>query len=367
MSDLKEKPVKGPGQPAMPGGELGRRRERQAPSLFGPVVLIAIGLFFLLNNIGLLPVVQFNWVAALQLWPLFLILLGINLLVRQAPSPVGGFLSALVGITAVAIFGYVLLFSEDNSQLARWGLNVTPAEVKTEQIAFSAAGLQSAEIDLSLGASRVMLFPLEDSPNLIEGQVSYLGELEFEAQTTGSRATVLLRDKSVGLFWLNPVNWGSLNLEPWELGLNPSIPLDLRLRIGAGSTNFDLNGLLLSGLSINGGAGSMVLLLPNGDYNARVDVGAGSTRVTLAENGQQRIELDGGAGSLTLLLPPGREARVEVSSGAGSLNLERNRFTQVQGSSNKEGVWQTSGYRGAEDPLDVKIDIGAGSVTIREP
>lgn len=367
--NFKEKMEKEAPRPASGGGESSqaRRPSKQAPSLFGPIVLIAIGLFFLLNNIGLLPAVQFNWVAALQLWPLFLILLGINLIVRQAPAPVGGFLSALVGVTAVVIFGYVLLFAEDNPRLARWGLNLPTAEAKTEQIAFSADGLQSANIDLSLGASRVMLFPLEDSPNLIEGQVSYLGELEFETQVIGSRATVSLRDRSVGLFWLNPANWGSLNLEPWEIGLNPSVPLDLRLRIGAGSTNFDLNGLTLSGLSVNGGAGSLVLLLPDGDYNTRVDVGAGSTRITLPENGRQRVEIDGGAGSLTLLLPPGREARIEVDSGAGSLNLDRNRFTQVQGRSEREGVWETAGYQRADDPLDIKIDIGAGSVTVRQP
>ncbi len=369
--NFKEKVEKETPHPASGGGEPGqaRRAGKQAPSLFGPIVLIAIGLFFLLNNLGVLPVAQFNWVAAFQLWPLFLILVGVNLIVRQAPSPVGGFLSALVGITAVAIFGYVLLFGEDNPRLARFGLNVPAAEAKTEQIVFSAAGLQSAEIALFPRPARVVLFALEDSPNLIEGQVSYYGDLAFNTQVDGGRAQVSLRDRdrSGGLIWLNPASWGSFALEPWELGLNPGVPLDLKLNIGAGSSDLNLAGLTLNSLLVDGGAGSIVLVLADGDYNTRVDVGAGSTRITLAENGRQQVEIDGGAGSLTLLLPPGREARIEVDKGAGSLNLDRTRFTQVQGRSDKEGIWETAGYQRADDPLDIKIDIGAGSVTVRQP
>lgn len=367
--NFKEKAEKETPRPASGGGESSqaRRRGKQAPSLFGPIVLIAIGLFFLLNNLGVLPAVQFNWATALQLWPLFLILLGLNLIVRQAPSPVGGFLSAMVGITAVAIFGYVLLFSEDNPWLAQLGLNTTPAEATTEQLAFSAAGVQSAEVDLSLGAARVTIFPLEDNSNLLEGQVSYLGDLDFNAQVEDSQATVTLQDQGMGLFWLNPANWGSFNLDPWEIGLNPNVPLDLKLSIGAGSSDLNLAGLMLRSLAIHGGAGSMVLHLPDGDYRAMVDIGAGSTRITLAENGRQQIEIDGGAGGLTLLLPPGREARIEVDKGAGGLNLDRARFTQVQGRSDKEGVWETAGYQSADDPLDIKIDIGAGSVNVRQP
>jgi hypothetical protein len=343
------------------------RSKKQAPSLFGPIVLIAVGVFLLLGNLGMLTVEQLNWQAALQLWPLFLILLGVNLIVRQAPSPVGGFLSALVGITAVAIFGYVLLFGEDNPRLARFGLNTPLVEAQTEQVAFSAAGVQSAEVDLWLGSPRARVFALEDNPNLIEGQVSYVGDLLFKTETNGSKAIVSLRDSNAGFWWLNPANWTTLNLEPWEIGLNGSVPLNLRLRVGAGSTDFDLSDLSLSNLKVEGGAGSMVMALPNGEYEAVVDVGAGSTRVTLAENGRQQVEFDGGAGSLTLLLPPGREARIEVRSGAGSLNLQSEGFTQVRGNSNKEGVWETSGYQRADDPLIIKIDIGAGSVTVREP
>jgi hypothetical protein len=92
-------------------------KNRRSHSLFGPIVLIAIGVFFLLVNLGIIQDYSFNWTAVLQLWPLFLILIGVNIIVKQAPPPVGSLLSALVGLTALAIFGYVLLFSDDNPML----------------------------------------------------------------------------------------------------------------------------------------------------------------------------------------------------------------------------------------------------------
>nr|MBP6806228.1 hypothetical protein [Chloroflexota bacterium] len=96
-------------------------------------------------------------------------------------------------------------------------------------------------------------------------------------------------------------------------------------------------------------------------------VSAGSTQVALPQNGRQRIEINGGAGSLTLLLPAGREARVSVNGGLGSFNLNGRRFTQISGNEPDEGVWETEGYKTSANPLDVTIDVSAGSVTIREP
>ena len=101
-------------------------RRRHSPSLFGPIVLIAIGVFFLLVNLGVIQEYSFNWSGVFQLWPLFLILIGLNIIVKHAPQPLGGLLSAFVGLVAIGIFGYVLLFGEDNATLNRFGIINTP-------------------------------------------------------------------------------------------------------------------------------------------------------------------------------------------------------------------------------------------------
>ncbi len=52
-------------------------RERRPNSLFGPIVLIAIGLFFLLNQTNMLT--DLYWLDVLRLWPLLLVFLGLNM------------------------------------------------------------------------------------------------------------------------------------------------------------------------------------------------------------------------------------------------------------------------------------------------
>lgn len=341
---------------------------RRRNSFFGPIVLIAIGVYFLLANLGYIPG-SINWWAALQLWPLALILLGLNVIVRQAPGPLGGFLSALVGLAAVAVFGYVLFFSEDNALLNRFGIEPTlPTEVKTEPIEMSADGVETAVITLDLGMPATDVYALKDSGNLIEGQVSYLGDLVFDTNLSGSQATVRLDDNfSIsGLNFLNPANWGNFNMDRWQIGLNPDVATDLTVDVSAGTASLDLRDLTLTDLTLDGGAGSMEAWLPGGDYDAMLDVSAGSTKMTLPGYGRQEIEVDGGAGSLTLYLPPGVETRVEVNGGAGSFSLNEDRFRQISGDERDEGVWQTDGYNNDQDGLDLFIDVSAGSVRIED-
>ncbi len=345
----------------------GGPQRRQNPSLFGPIVLIAIGGYFLLRNLGMLPETAWNWTAVLQLWPLWLIFLGVNVLVRQAPRPVGGFLSALVGLTAVATVGYVLLFSEDNALLRRLGVAEAP-NMRVETISYAPEDVNAARIVIDLGLPSADVFALEDNPALIEGQVSYFGSLTFDTAQEGGLATVTLNsdDGSGWLWFANPVNWGNTAVEKWQLGLNPNVETDLRLSVGAGSANLDLSQLTLSNLELDGGAGSTDLRLPGGDFETQLDASAGSLEVWLGANGRQRIDVDGSAGSMTFYLPEGLEARVQVNDGAGRFTIDRSRFTLVSGREGDDGVWETAAYRpGADNSVELLIDVGAGSVRIR--
>lgn len=341
-------------------------RRRRSPSLFGPIVLIAIGVFFLLSNLGFIQDYSFNWAGVFQLWPLFLILIGLNIIVKQAPQPLGGFLSALVGLTAILIFGYVLLFGEDNAKLNRFGISNSPAEFTTEQVNYAPGDIETAVIEIDFGAVGGDVAALVDNNALIAGQVAYVGDLIFNTNTSGNHADVFLTEKNEGWTWLNPANW-DLGDESsrWQLGINPDVETELRLKSGAGSVNYDLAGLTVNYLNIDGGAGSATVTLPKGTYDVDYDQGAGSLKMTLPENGRQTIKLDSGAGSITLYLPKEMAAQVEIDSGAGSFNPD-SRFTQISGDDNDDGIWETEDYENADNRVELIIDQGAGSVTIRE-
>lgn len=341
--------------------EFPRANRRYTPSLFGPIVLIALGVYFLLSNLGLVS--GLNWMAALQLWPLLLIFIGLNVIVRQAPGRLGALLSALVGLLTVAVFGYVLLFGADTPLFNRLGVT-SQGEVQTEAIAFAADDVSSAVINIDFGFPSTEVYALEDSPNLIEGTVAYAGNLIFNHQVNNGRATVTLRTRDGNLGFLNPAAWGEDRR--WQIGLNPTVETDLTFNMGAGSARLDLSQLTLSHLDIDGGAGSVELMLPGGDYDVVYDVGAGSSQITLPADGRHTIEIDGGAGSINLSLPSTMEARVEIDSGLGSFSVDSRRLPQMRGDSEREGIWETPGYDDAPNRVHLLIDIGLGSVRVSE-
>jgi hypothetical protein len=346
--------------------EIRRRR----PSFFGPIVLIAVGVFFLLYNLNVISGFKIDWIMLVRLWPLWLIFIGVNVIVRQIPGAVGSLLSAMVGLLAVAVFGYVLLFAEDNAMLNRLQSSGN-MEVQTEAIRYGAEDVDSAAINIELSSAGADLYALEDSDQLIEGTVSYTGELIFNTSVSGGRANIDLDTTSAsneGFFFLNPTNWISLGEQDrWQIGLSPDVETELRVDISSGSANLDLSEALLSRLDLDGGSGSLTLSLPGGDYSVDHNAGSGSTRMTLAQNGRQEINVEGGSGSMTFDVPAGMEARVEVQGGSGGFSVDRDQFMQVSGDQNDEGVWETAGYDDAPDRVNLIIDIGSGSVRIRQP
>ena len=112
-----------------------REYKQRGSSMFGPIVLIAVGAVWLLSNFNLLP--PLNWSSVIRLWPLLLIFGGLNMIVRQAPRPFGGLLSALIGLIAVGVFASVLLFGQSFSFLERRSADI----IRNEPVAVESAGI----------------------------------------------------------------------------------------------------------------------------------------------------------------------------------------------------------------------------------
>jgi len=330
---------------------------RRQPSLFGPIFLIALGLFFLFNELN--PLTDLHWGDLLRLWPLFLIFLGLNLLVLQAPRPLGTLLSGGVALTAVAVTGYILLVGLPGSgglfDLEGW---------QTREISYSAGGLTSAVVDLELGPPGAKVYALEDSNDLIAGTVIYRDDLRFDQSSDGGRATVRLAPAG-GRAWLWLPEWlgggDPDGDERWDLGLKPDVPLSLSLTAAAGSSELDLSALTLEELTVNVAAGEANLFLPDGEYDVEMETNAGTTTVTLPEAGEQTIEVGVNAGSVVLELPAGREARVEVDQALGTFNPGNADLRRL----GTEDVWQTAGYEESAEPVTIILHISVGSVTLR--
>ncbi|MEM7348099.1 MAG: DUF5668 domain-containing protein [Chloroflexota bacterium] len=323
-----------------------------------PFLLILFGVFFLLRNLGTLP--DANWGALFQLWPLGLILLGLNLVAQNGPRALRGPLSFLLTITAVSIAVFVLFFSEDNALLARLGIRTTPVEMMSETISFDPQDISQAEVELNLSSMGGDIYALEPNGDLINGEVFFSDRLIFEAEETNDgEAKVLLDTNNFGTF-----NWNQIGEDQrWQIGLNPRTPLDLLINSGSGSIDLDLDSMTITDLTIDLGSGSSGIALPDGDYDVDLDVGSGATRIAFPANGRISATLDGGSGSFSLVIPEGMPARVDIDSGSGGINLD-SRFTLIEGERNGDGIWETEGYSRNGDGLELFVDIGSGSFRV---
>ncbi len=334
-------------------------KERENSSLFAPIVLIAIGLFFLFSNLNW---IQLHWSDLFRLWPLLLVFLGLNILAQQTPRPYAVWLSGLVSVLAVLVFGYILIFGVAGTPLGRlWQGGA--GEWQTQAVAFSAQGVESAVFDIEIGPPGATLYALEDSRNLVEGNITYLDEYLFDSQVTNGEAMVKLAPHGSGDWMIGGEDLGSSDNAPlWRLGLNPQVPTSLSLSASAGSSTIDLRQFVLQSLSLKTNAGEVEVWLPDGNYDASFETNAASGTVTLPKNGRHTIAVQVNAGSMILDLPAGIAAHVMVDQTFGDVTINDARLQPVSGG---EDEWQTADFDGATDWLDLQLHISMGSVTIR--
>ena len=320
-------------EPPQPPYEPRRPRRRRPPSLFWPIMFIGAGVMLLLSNLGYLP--WQSWGVLWRLWPLLIIALGIDLLIGRR-SVIGAIVSAVLIIALIGGIVVIALFAQNIPAVSEW---IQPLEFHTEHVEYSLAGVERATVYIDWPSVPGYLSPLEDSPNLIEGDVDYRGELTFDVDVRGSRASVKLDSSFFGLW-----SFGDQSDKRWDVGLSPNVPLDLSLDAGSGPCDFDLTGLQVSGLALDAGSGPVDLVLPSG-----------STFET---------EIEGGSGPLTIVLPESVGARVVLDSGSGPFSPDA-RFQLVKGKRRGDGTWETDNYDTAEHTITLEIDQGSGPITIR--
>ncbi len=315
-----------------------RSRGRARPSLFWPLVLIGGGTLLLLSNMGYLP--WQSWNVLWRLWPLLLVALGVDLLIGRR-SLVGAIISALVILALVGGAIAAALFARNIPMLAEWA---QPAEWTTDHVGFPRAGVERAEVYIDWTSVPGYLNALpEDSPNLIEAEITYRGQLVFDVDMHRDTADVRLGSR-LAMPWFGPVGVADRGDRLWDVRLSPNVDLELTLDAGSGPCELDLTGLEISSLLVDAGSGPIDLVLPT--------------------DSTFEAEIDAGSGPVKIVLPPDVGTRVELDSGSGPFDADV-RFRLVRGSRRGDGVWETHDFATAKQTITMKIDQGSGPVTIR--
>ncbi|MDO8532953.1 MAG: toast rack family protein [Dehalococcoidia bacterium] len=314
------------------GGSHGGREG--GPSLLQLVLSVALmvfgGIFFVLN-MGLFGGDITEILSrATRLWPLLLVLIGVILLLAKGSR---WWIGIAIGLSVVLAVVAV-------STLSQGRLPVTAADSRTVRLEKSLGSLRESEVRLNFSAGDLALESLPSYSTLLaEGQLSYRQggkEPTNEFRETDSKGYLQIASPDSKRSFL-----ASGKDDSWTLGLTSRIPLDLIIQGGAISGRLSLTDMKLRSLRVEVEASKLDVRLPQE---------AGRTAITIKAGATSSINLD---------IPKNVEARIKANLGLASLSIDGDRFQK------RDGFYISSKFDSAQNRLDLDLDAGTSSVTIR--
>jgi hypothetical protein len=293
--------------------------------LFWPLLLITIGVVFLLVNFGFIPGVTV--LAFLSLWPLLLIVAGIELAIgRRYPLAALGIDVAVIAVGLALLASQPTLFSTPFFRIG--GGNGGERDVSVERRTASALSLDinggAGRFRIS-GGSSVLVEAHSPNPDL------RLRRADFDRG--GQQADVRIDQSGTRQV-------GGTTPDFVETKIASDVPTELEVNGGAGEFIIDLSDVMISSAELNVGAASLTLTLPKPAAAVSIEVNAGASNIVIE-------------------VPDGVEARVTTSGAFLSL---RSSSTRVVAGDNTA---ETSGYGSATARVTVRVTAGASSITIR--
>lgn len=323
-----------------------RQRHSEQRSIVLPVLLLTTGVIWLLYNVHLIPTSGIG--IALSLWPLALVAIGADLLMRRQSPQISTWV--VLAIAAFVVLAALLA--------PRLGIGVLKTTTETYSEALN--GAESARIIINPSVGRVDIDALESGTTLFTAEAIHIGELSFDVRGTTQRTIEFGQNEVRTTSW-----FGTDKDLQWTIGLSPEIPLDLTINTGVGESYLDLADLNLSNLLLSIGVGRVNLMLPERESLYRVDVsgGVGSLEIVIPDHSPLDLTVNSGVGEVVLDVPENAPIRIRVESGLGGVRMP-DWLTQINASSDEQ-IWQSANYGDADRPVDIFVQSGIGGLSVR--
>ncbi len=255
-----------------------------------------------------------------------------------------------------------------------------PTQTDTINVPMPGNASDTVDLSLSFGAGKLKLNPGAQD-GLVSGKATY-NVPDFKPEVNQDGQTVTIEQGN-----LNIEGFPSFkdNVEnTWDFQL-ASVPMNLTVKAGAYEGTMELGGLDLRELEVSDGASTVDLSfnkpnlgemnyfryttgastvnltgLGNANFNTMVfKGGAGSYKLDFSGDLKQNatVTVDSGVSSVVIVVPENVNAKVSFSGGLSSVDASNS--------------WSKSGdtytQKGTGPTLTIKVTIGAGSLTLRNP
>jgi cell wall-active antibiotic response 4TMS protein YvqF len=320
--------------PPRPGPPPGWQR-RRGGGIVWPVLLMAAGAVFLLQNLGLL---SFDvWRTVGQFWPVILILIGLELFLGSAGRHVfgavmGGLLAlAVAAAIAAAVFGH-------------YSSAAGSANFSSHTLSQALQGASSAQTVVHFGAGTLNIGALPDQSDQL-AQMTYDGPAQLTPRASyrlrGGQGQLTYDLNGGGPPWRFPFSGGGSSSGQMELLLNPRVPLTLDVQEGASSGTLDLSKLRVGTFDLQTGASHLSVVMPE-------------------SSGATEASIKGGAASIDVQVPSGVAAQITYQGGLSTVNVDQSRFP-----ASGERSYRSPDYDSAQNKLDLAIQAGVSTVTVK--
>ena len=335
-------------------------------SLFFPLLLVVMGIFLLLTNLGTIE--GTTWGIVGTYWPLIFIIGGLDGLYRR-----DGWVGPLVfiGLGTVLLLGNLHYLQWNSLELLvrlwpilliAWGLDVAFGHhgstwntlIRVGVGVLLVGGIVWLAMTSPLGAAFKTIPFSQPLDNATESAATF-SVAAGEFNLTGGAPGGMLVTGTVGLpnsmtlnpDYSSPTNGVSrLNLEgggvvimpfgstsaPWDLKLNSQIPFDLTTKMGAGNMVVDLSKVNVKAFTGQLGVGRMVVTLPEGQ----------------TINGS----LSAAIGEIVVHVPKGSSVSLHVNNGLASIKMPA-------GYTRSDGLIKSGNQTGKLIELDLNLAIGS--------
>jgi len=294
--------------------------------IFWGVFLVSVGILILLRNY---IDYDFSCGDLWKLWPLVFVLVGINLMLKNAAAKM-----LLAGLTALLLA--FALYASVNGMFGwfrdKAEFNIHNDDGDYEVSNYSAEfekGIKNAALHVEAGAGS---FLLEDTTNL-------LFDSEVEGKNNSYTLTSRVDNKDADLtFKMKSTKIFGKHKNRVEMRLNPVPVWDLYFDIGAAAVDFDFSSFNVKKLSIHMGAASL-----------RLNLGSISS--------ETRVEIDAGASSIDINIP--EETGCEINA---DVSLSSKQF---EGFSKKdEHIYRTDNFDTAKKKIFIDLSSGISTINV---
>jgi len=253
-------------------------------------ILVCIGAIFLLHNFHIF---HFQWMNILYLWPIFLIIGGVNLVFAGNRSPLATVvkLAVIIGGFSLLLFGNFgnryhfwpstfINFDDDHDDSDTTNIDHGVTKIKGNSVFNTdyTTDVKLARLNINGGATSYTLEDTTDKLFTAETQEFYSQYL-FNTSKNDSVTVLNLKMKDT-----NNINFDSNNKKSntADIRLNVNPIWDIHVQAGAARVNFDLSKFKIKNVTLEGAAASFDVKLGEPFATTTVEISNAASKVEIS-------------------------------------------------------------------------------------